>query len=155
MYSTETILESVLSIYPRLEELLGETTAQKAKEQLLHLLIQMQAEQPVENQLLDLLAQYEPTREVMKTLLNQYSNDPSTLDISDFINTDITQQPTKVVGFAPLPGSAFAPLPGDITYHAKPQFKCPNCDYTWSRLKLGKPTPICPTHQILLKPILL
>jgi transposase-like protein len=99
--------------------------------QLQQLLSQIQAEEPVENQLLELLAHYEPTRQEMRTQLDR-SND--------------SDRTTKGIGFAPLLG--------DNEPQPKPQFKCPHCDYTWSRLKLGKPTPFCPIHKILLKPIL-
>jgi hypothetical protein len=128
MYSTEAILEAVLIIRPRLENLLGAETAQQVNTQLLQLLSQIQAEIPVENQLLELLAQYEPTRREMRELLN---------------HPEESYRTTKNTGFERLPGAS-DPQP-------KPQFRCPKCSHSWSRLKLGKPTPLCPTHGIPLE----
>jgi rubrerythrin len=128
MYSTETILETVLLLHPRLEELLGAEIGQQVNTQLLQLLSQIQAEAPVENQLIELLAQHEPTRREMRELLDRQTESDRT---------------TK--------GPSFQPLPGKSNPQPKPQFQCPQCGYTWSRLKLGKPTPLCPEHHIPLK----
>lgn len=132
MYSTDAILEAVLLIRPRLNDLLGSETAQQVNTQLLHLLSRMQADEPVENQLLALLAQYEPTRVEMAVLLGrEYEGDQT--------------RTTKGISFTPLPGES-TPLP-------KPQFRCPICGYTWSRLKVGKPIPFCKQHKVPLEPI--
>jgi hypothetical protein len=131
MSFTDTHLEAVLLILPRLEELLGTETGRQVNTQIQHLLHQIQAEEAVENQLLELLAQHEPTRQEMKKQLGRSEDSDRT---------------TKGLGYAPLPGDS-EPLP-------KPQFKCPHCDHTWSRLKLGKPTPFCPAHKVLLEPVL-
>jgi hypothetical protein len=140
MYSTNDILEAVLLILPRLEELLGTETGQQVNTQIQQLLHQIQAKEAVENQLLELLAQHEPTRQEMKKQLGRSEDSDRT---------------TKGIGYAPLPGdSTYAPLLGDSEPLPKPQFKCPHCEYTWSRLKLGKPTPFCSVHKVLLKPVL-
>jgi hypothetical protein len=137
MYSTETILETVLLLHPRLEELLGAEIGQQVNTQLLQLLSQIQAEAPVENQLIELLAQHEPTRREMRELLDRQTESDRTTTLTKPLTTK---------------GSSFQPLPGDsIKPQSKPQFQCPQCDYTWSRLKLGKPTPLCPEHHIPLK----
>jgi hypothetical protein len=44
-----------------------------------------------------------------------------------------------------------ASLPGDPSVIPVPKFKCPICNYTWSRHNVGRPIPTCPDHpqQIL------
>jgi hypothetical protein len=142
MHSTEAILEATLLIRPRLEHLLDSETAQQINTQILQLLTQVQTEQPVENSLLALLAQHEPTRLEMKALLDYYADDRSpSAETTPIPDLEITR------------GISYTPLPGQGTPQSKPQFQCPICSYTWSRLKVGKPTPLCPDHQIPLNPI--
>ncbi|MCU0571010.1 MAG: hypothetical protein MUF49_31140 [Oculatellaceae cyanobacterium Prado106] len=146
MYSTEAILEAVLLIRPRLTDLLEDETAQQINAQILQLLRQIQAEQPVENSLLELLAQYEPTRTEMRAILDRQNTE-------DERSTSISGENTSILDLELTKGITYSSLPGQSSPQPKPKFKCPTCDYTWSRLKLGKPTPLCPQHRLPLDPV--
>jgi len=48
----------------------------------------------------------------------------------------------------------FNSLPGSISEIPAPIFKCPQCDYTWSRDRIGRPTPCCEVHtKVPLEPV--
>jgi hypothetical protein len=47
---------------------------------------------------------------------------------------------------------AFEPVPGTSPAVPMPVFTCPKCDYTWYRVAVGVPIPLCPTHKIKLVP---
>ena len=122
MTDSLTILETALSIRPRLPELLGTEAGEQTRQQLDQLLQKIQAGESVEDRIWDLLT-----------------------------NTKVTRN--WVTQFQPATQRGANSLPGQISEITAPQFKCPLCDYSWSRQRIGLPTPFCPTHALALERI--
>lgn len=122
------VLETALAIRPHLSNLLEPQTAAHVQELLDQLLQQIQihgSEDTSADQIWDLLTDYKATQ------------------------TWITQFQPSLAREKGAKGSTN--LPGDISSVSYRQFKCPLCDHTWSRDRVGRPTPLCPTHQIPLE----
>lgn len=120
-----SILETALAIRPHLPQRLNPPESAQTQQQLDHLLRQLQAGAAVEDEIWDLLTAAKATQ--------TWS--------TEFQQTRASQK-------------ALSPLPGDssgVSYH---QFKCPLCDYIWSRDRGGRPTPLCPTHGVPLELVL-
>ncbi len=66
--------------------------------------------------------------------------------------TDTRATRTWVTQFQQTNQKNFNSLPGSISEISARKFKCPLCDYTWSRDRIGSPTPLCPTHNLPLDP---
>ena len=120
-----SILETALAIRSHLSELLDPQTAAQVRQQLDQLLQQLHADTPseddIEDQIWDLLTGTKATQ----TWATQF------------------QKSTSQKAYNSLPGN-----PSTISFH---RFKCSQCDYTWSRDRVGRPTPFCPTHQVPLE----
>lgn len=118
------ILETALTIRPELSRLLGIEGGEQMCQQLDQLLQQAQAGEPIEISIQDLL--------MGKRATGTW--------VTEFQERNATQR-----GFNSLPGN-----PSDISAR---EFKCPQCDYTWSRDRIGRPTPLCKVHDVPLEPI--
>lgn len=44
-------------------------------------------------------------------------------------------------------------LAGDPSNISASVFKCPRCDYTWSRHRIGEKVPYCRDHDVILEPV--
>lgn len=120
MYESQDLLEAVKTIRPFLSQLLDQE-AQAVDSQLAALIARNQAGESVDHLITELLTQYQDTRKWMKQFLQKRSNRD----------------------FCPLPG-----LPSEIS---APKYTCPvGDDYTWYRLDISDPIPLCPTHQVQL-----
>ena len=115
------VLEFALIIRPHLTDLLGAEEGERMQRQLDQLLYQFHNGGDVEDDIWDLLTEARTTR----TWITQY-------------------QPTSAT-------RGLEPLPGRASNIQAPQFKCPRCDYHWSRDRVGRPTPLCPIHKIPLQ----
>lgn len=95
----------------------------------------------------------EQTRQQLDQLLQKIQAGESVEDrIWELLtNTRVTR--SWVTQFQQATQKGSNSLPGDISGITAPQFKCPLCDYTWSRQRIGLPTPFCPTHAVLLERI--
>ena len=118
-----SILETALAIRPHLSQLLGMEAAEQMRQELDQLLQQAQAGESVEDSIWDLLTDTRATRDW----------------VTQFQQTNISQKGSDKP-------------PGFISEISAPEFKCPQCDYTWSRDRIGRATPFCPTHNTLLEP---
>lgn len=118
-----SILETALAIRPHLSQLLGTEAGEQMRQQLDQLLQQVQAGESIEDSIWDVLTDTRATRNW----------------VTQFQQTNATQK-------------GFDPLAGNISKISAPRFKCPLCDYTWSRDRIGRPTPQCPTHKVTLEP---
>ncbi len=119
-----SILETALAIRPNLSELLDTEAGEQISQQLDQLLQQAQAGDSVENSIWDLLTHTRTTRNW----------------VTQFQQTNANQKGSNKP-------------PGNISEIPAPKFKCPRCDYTWSRNHIGRPTPLCPTHNVPLEPL--
>lgn len=119
-----SILETALAIRPHLWQLLGTEAGEQVRQQLDQLLQQAQAGESVENLIWELLTDTRAARNW----------------VTQFQQSNATQR-----GFNSLPGN-----PSEISAR---EFKCPQCDYTWSRDRIGRPTPLCPIHNVPLEPV--
>lgn len=117
-----SILETALAIRPHLSQLLGMEAAEQMRQELDQLLQQAQAGEFVEDSIWELLTDTRATRNW----------------VTEFQQTNANQK-------------GFNSLPGDPSEISAPEFKCPLCDYTWSRDRIGRPTPLCPTDNIPLE----
>lgn len=119
-----SILETALAIRPHLSQLLGTEAGKQMRQELDQLLQQAQSGESVEDSIWDLLTDTRATRNW----------------VTQFQQTNISQKELN------------EPPPGSISEISAPEFKCPLCDYTWSRDRIGRATPFCPTHNTLLEP---
>ncbi|MEH2050402.1 hypothetical protein [Nostoc sp.] len=124
MTNNVSIFETALAIRPHLSQLLGTEAGEQMRQQLDQLLKQAQAGESIEDSIWDLLTDTRATRNW----------------VTQFQQTNGTQK-------------GFNPLAGDISEISARQFKCPQCDYTWSRDRIGRPTPLCEVHNVPLEPV--
>ncbi len=118
------ILETALTIRPELSRLLGIEAGEQMCQQLDQLLQQVQAGELIENSIQDLLMDKRATGTW----------------VTEFQEKNATQR-------------TFNPPPGKISEISAREFKCPQCDETWSRDRTGRPTPQCPNHKVTLEPV--
>ncbi|MEH1920871.1 hypothetical protein [Nostoc sp.] len=118
-----SILETALAIRPHFSQLLDIEAGEQMRQQLDQLLQQVQAGESVEDSILELLTDERATGTW----------------VTEFQQANATQK-------------GFDPLAGNISKISAPRFKCPLCDYTWSRDRIGRPTPLCRTHNVPLEP---
>lgn len=126
MYEPADILDAARSIRPYLSELVGEPAATTLDQRLADLLTQPDADLPIDNRILELLAAQDATRDWLAGFLQD------------------KQQPDAL--------RTWKPLPGNLSLVSAPKFVCPEGDYVWHRPRVGVEPPLCPTHQIPLKP---
>lgn len=118
------IIETALSIRPNLSSLLDETTSAQVRQQLDLLLQNIQMGEDVEDDIWELLTNNRKTRRW----------------VTDF------QPDTNGVRKGPN-----ASLPGPPSNMYSPKFKCPHCDESWNRDRIGRPTPLCRIHKVPLE----
>jgi hypothetical protein len=123
-----SILEAAIAIRPRLSELIGVEPGEAMAQKLDALLQQAQAGEPVEDAIWTLLTNTKRTQ-IWVTQFQQANPQPETFGQAKGLDR----------------------LPGEMTDIPSPKFKCPQCDYTWSRHSIGRPTPFCPTHNVILE----
>ncbi|MDJ0707664.1 MAG: hypothetical protein QNJ46_30680 [Leptolyngbyaceae cyanobacterium MO_188.B28] len=126
MIDIHSVLESALAIRSHLTDLLGSESGEQMQRQLDQLLQQFQDGDDVEDDIWELLTEARTTR----TWVTQYQ--------TQYQPITYTQK-------------GLEPLPGHASNIQAPQFKCPRCDYHWSRDRVGRPTPLCPIHGIPLQ----
>lgn len=119
-----SVIETALSVRPQLSEILDASDSEQMCQKIDALLARFQAGESVENDIWDLLTDTRATRK----WVTQFSQGS---------------------GVQKGPGS----LIGNHSDISAPEFKCPKCDYTWTRSRVGAPTPLCPVHNIPLAPI--
>jgi len=119
-----SILETALAIRPRLWQLLGTEAGEQMRQELDELLQQAQAGEAVEDSIWELLTGTRATRNW----------------VTQFQQTNATQK-------------GYDRPAGSISEISARQFKCPQCDETWSRDRIGRPTPLCRTHNVPLEPV--
>lgn len=118
------ILETALTIRPELSRLLGIEAGEQMRQELDELLQQAQAGEPIEISIQDLLMKKRATGTW----------------VTEFQERNVTQK-------------GFNGLPGDPSEISAPKFKCPQCDYTWSRQSIGRPMLRCKVHDVPLEPV--
>lgn len=120
------IFNAAQAIVPHLPELLGEQ-AETVNAQLQILLAKQQNGEPAEAEIIALLRSHAATRQWMNDRLN-------------------SGQETASKGLDTL---TFSELPGDRG-HVKgaKYYKCPQCDYRWTRAMDWQTPPKCPEHDI-------
>ncbi|WP_414623775.1 hypothetical protein [Calothrix sp. CCY 0018] len=118
MSNNISILETALAIRPHLSQLLGTEAGKQMRQELDQLLQEAQSGESVEDSIWDLLTDTRATRNW----------------VTQFQQTNIPQKGSDKP-------------PGKISEISAPEFKCPQCDYTWSRDRIGRPTPFCPIHD--------
>ncbi|MDM9584868.1 hypothetical protein [Nostoc sp. GT001] len=123
MIDNFSILETALAIRPQLSQLLGNEAGEQMRQELDQLLQQFQAGESIENSIWELLTNKRATRTW----------------VTQFQQKDVTQK-------------GLNRLPGNISDISAPEFKCPQCEYTWSSDRVGRPTPLCKVHKVPLKP---
>ncbi|MBF2089085.1 MAG: hypothetical protein IGR80_12915 [Synechococcales cyanobacterium K44_A2020_017] len=145
------VLETALAIRPHLSNLLEPQTASHVQDRLDQLLQQIQthgSEDTSADQIWDLLTGYKATQiwitQFQPSLAHKEGAEDSLGKLYSISFSRGILGPGCRVG--DLSG-----LPGDISSVSYHQFKCPLCDHTWSRDRVGRPTPLCPTHQIPLE----
>lgn len=119
-------IEIALAIRPRLSELLNADEARQMQQALDLLLQQFQSGEADEFEIWELLTDNRATR-VWVSQVGLEAKDVSR--------------------------GHDAALPGDPDPIPAPQFKCPQCDYVWSRSRIGVIASICPNHRIPLMPL--
>ncbi|MDZ8242321.1 MAG: hypothetical protein RMZ69_35170 [Nostoc sp. ChiQUE01a] len=119
-----SILETALAIRPHLWQLLGTEAGEQMRQELDELLQQAQSKEAVEDSIWELLTDTRATRNW----------------VTQFQQTNATQK-------------GLSPLPGNISEISAPKFKCPQCDYTWSRDRIGRPMLLCEVHNVPLEPV--
>ncbi|RCJ24597.1 hypothetical protein A6S26_18870 [Nostoc sp. ATCC 43529] len=117
-----SILETALAIRPHLSQLLGAEAGEQMRQELDELLQQAQAGESVEDSIWELLTDTRATRNW----------------VTQFQDRNATQK-------------GYSSLPGKISDISAPEFKCPLCDYTMSRARIGR--FICKVHDVPLEPI--
>jgi hypothetical protein len=125
--TTEDILELARSIRPYLPELLPQPTAAELDQTLADLLAQADSNPSVPLLIQKHLRSHDTTRE----WANQFLGNPK------FAGT--------YRQYNPLAGQ-----PSDVSATT---FKCPQCDHTWDRPRIGMQPPPCPIHNISLEPV--
>jgi hypothetical protein len=94
----------------------------------------------------------EQMRQQLDQLLQQAQSGESVENLIWDLLTDTRATRTWVTQFQPTPQKGFNSLPGQSSKISAHKFKCSSCDYTWSRDRIGRPTPLCPTHNLPLDP---
>ena len=126
MIDRPSTIEIALSIRPHLSELLNEGEAEQMQRSLDELLKQFQAGEVDDSEIWELLTDNRATR----VWVSQVSLE--TKEVRRGHN---------------------AALPGNPSPISAPQFKCPRCDFAWSRSRVGAIAPICPNHHVPLAPV--
>lgn len=121
-----SIIETALSIRPELSSLLDETKSAQVRHQLDLLLRNLQAGENNEDEIWRLLTDDRNTR---------------------IWATDFQPDATRV-----RKGTDVS-LPGKLSNVYSPEFKCPSCDTSWNRDRIGRLTPLCPIHDVPLEPV--
>lgn len=121
MTTPEDILELARSIRPYLPDLLPQSTAAELDQTLADLLAQADLNPSVPLLIQKHLRSHDATRE----WANQF-----------FGNAEFADAHRQ---YSPMPGLP-PPVPAAI-------FKCPQCDYTWSRPRVGIEPPPCPNDN--------
>lgn len=103
------------------------------------------------SQLLDAEAG-EQMRQQLDQLLQQSQAGESVENSIWDLLTDTRATRTWVTQFQQPNQKSFNSLPGQPSEISAPIFKCPQCDKTWRRDRIGRPTPLCPTHNVPLEP---
>ncbi|MFN6563108.1 MAG: hypothetical protein RMY28_025405 [Nostoc sp. ChiSLP01] len=119
-----SILETALAIRPHLCQLLGTEAGKQMRQELDELLQQAQAGEAVEDSIWELLTGTRATRNW----------------VTQFQQTNATQK-------------GYDRPAGSISEISAPRFKCPQCDETWSRDRIGRPILRCKVHDIPLEPV--
>ena len=127
MPTPEDILELARSIRPYLPELLPSPTSAEVEQTLADLLAQADSNPSTSLLIQKCLRSHDTTRE----WANQFLGDP------EFADTHRHYNP-----WAGRPSSVSATT-----------FKCPQCDYTWDRPRIGMQPPPCEVHNIPLQPL--
>ncbi len=94
----------------------------------------------------------EQMRQQLDQLLQQAQAGESVEDPIWDLLTDTEATCTWVTQFQQTNQKNFNSLPGSISEISARKFKCPLCDYTWSRDRIGRPTPLCEVHKVPLEP---
>jgi hypothetical protein len=126
MIDTPSILETALSIRPDLRTILGQESGLIMLQQLDSLLREVETNEDVADNIWELLTD---TRETQTW-------------VTDFQKNHHTEKSA---------GKDFGS--NSMSCIAAIVFKCPQCDETWSRDRIGRPTPVCSTHNIPLEKI--
>ena len=95
----------------------------------------------------------EKMRQQLDQLLQQAEAGESVENYIWDLLTDTRATRNWVTQFQQPNQKGFNSLPGSISEISAPKFKCPFCDKTWSRDRIGRPTPICKQHNIPLEPV--
>lgn len=93
-------------------------------------------------------------RQQLESYLKQFQIGDSTEDAIWELLTDTRETQVWVTHFRMETAeerSAF--LPGNPSEISAPIFKCPLCERTWLRDRIGRPTPFCQEHNILLESV--
>jgi hypothetical protein len=125
MYPPEDILKAARSIRPYLVDLLDPTTAAQLDQHLAELLAQAEHNPSTAIQIQQQLREHATTRDWAKKFLE------------DKQFADVHRTYDRFVGD---PSSVHAAT-----------FKCPQCNHTWARQRVGIEPPPCPTHNIPLE----
>ena len=121
-----SIIETALSIRPKLSSLLDETTSMQVRQQLDLLLQNVQAGEDAEDEIWTLLTDIRKTR------------------------LWVTEFQSDTAGVRKGSNSSLPGLPSNI---GSPEFKCPYCDESWNRDRAGRPTPLCRVHKVPLESV--
>jgi len=119
------IINAALAIVPHLPELLGEH-AESVNTQLQVLLVKHQDGEQVESKIIELLGQHEAARAWMNKKLNV---------------AEIATKGADTLSFSELPGDR-----GHVK--GAKYYRCPQCDYRWTRTVAWQTPPRCPDHDI-------
>jgi transposase len=93
----------------------------------------------------------EQMRQQLDQLLHQAQAGESVEDVIWDLLTDARATRTWITQFQQTTQKGSNQLPGQISAITAPQFKCPLCDYSWSRQRSGLLTPLCPNHNEILQ----
>jgi hypothetical protein len=121
----QTIIATTLAIRPHLNELLRSDKGEQTRQQIDQLLQRFQAGEDVENDIWDVLTD-DPILRRWTTKAQQANNSQK---------------------------SGGSGLPGSMTKVSVPWFKCPHCDESWPRDRVGRPVPLCKVHNVPLDPV--
>jgi hypothetical protein len=120
----EDIVEAARSIRPYLNEL-----------------IPAEAEQ-VDNELAGYLNEGAATRNSNRLLATLRRHEPTREWVSEFLQKRLPPAVTRAF--------EFRQPPGDPAAVSATKYVCPQGDYSWYRVSIGRPIPNCPTHGLML-----
>jgi hypothetical protein len=125
MIDTPSILETALSIRPDLPTILGEESGLIMRQRLDSFLREAETNEDAAESIWELLTD---TRETRTWVTEFQKKHPEKTGKKDF-------------------------GPDSMSRIAAIIFKCPQCDETWNRDRIGRATPVCSTHNIPLEKI--